>query len=125
VDVADSLVAAESLDSLAAGLPIAPVIAARVAQLRRTVARLDRENAPIPLTRTKPLAPDLMPLAPVTGLLVPDTLGAVHFGEPKVLELLRWTPYVSLAGTLLLLTLGLWGLAVIRQGEKRTIWVGM
>jgi signal transduction histidine kinase len=56
---------------------------------------------------------------------MPDTMGAVHYGEPQVLDLLRWTPYISLGGTVLLLALGLWGLAVIRQAEKRTIWVGM
>jgi NtrC-family two-component system sensor histidine kinase KinB len=93
--------------------------------VRRIVPRLDRQNRPIPLTQAGPY-----PLVPRPRIVLPhsfrpDTMGAVHYGEPHVLELLRWTPYVSLGGTVLLLALGLWGLAVIRQAEKRTIWVGM
>jgi hypothetical protein len=34
-------------------------------------------------------------------------------------------PYVTVGGVLLLLSLGLWGLAGLRAAEKRTIWVGM
>jgi signal transduction histidine kinase len=52
-------------------------------------------------------------------------LGALHYGEPSVLEQLRWMPYASVAAVALLISLGLMGLAGIRQAEKRTIWVGM
>ncbi len=124
IDVEPSMVTVESLDSLSAGLPVAPVIAGRVERVRRIVARLDRRNEPIPMIRSKPLLPRIVGI-PLPRALMPDTMGAVHYGEPQVLDLLRWTPYVSLGGTALLLALGFWGLAVIRQAEKRTIWVGM
>ena len=125
LDLADSMVTAESLDSLAAGQSVAPLIAQRVESLRSTAARFDRRNAPIPLTQSRPNPLFPQPSPPLPLVVKPDTLGAVHYGEPHVLEVLRWTPYVSLGGTVLLIGLGLWGLAVIRQAEKRTIWVGM
>ncbi len=109
IDVDEALVPDLALDSLAAGRPIAPVVAARVQRVKRRITELDRRNTPIPMTRS----------------IIPDTLGFVHYGEPPVLGLLRWTPFVALGGTLLLLGIGLGGLAVIRQSERRTIWVGM
>jgi len=99
----------ESLDSLAFGLPISPAIAALVKRVRDDVPGLDRTHAAIPLRQS--------PTAPVMGHL--------HYGNPPVLEQLRWMPYLALAGTGILLLLGLSGLAGIRQAEKRVIWVGM
>ena len=127
IDVPPDSVRSESLDSLAAGAAISPVAAARVARIRRTVSRLDARNQPIPFIERSPV-PVQNPMSgplPLQRLAAPDTLGAVHFGDPHVLDLLRWTPYVSLAGTVLLLGLGFLGLAAMRQAEKRTIWVGM
>jgi anti-sigma regulatory factor (Ser/Thr protein kinase) len=109
VDVDEASVPNESIDSLKLGFPISPVIHDRIDQVRRRVAELDRRNAPIPMTM------------PGVGA----RLGDVHFGAPPVLERLRWMPYVSMAGVLALLAIGLWGLAILRQAEKRTIWVGM
>jgi hypothetical protein len=109
VGVESDLVPTESLDSVAAGLAIAPVIAARVARVRGQVPALDRAHRPIPL-RLTPEAP---------------AMGHLHHGNPPVLEQLRWMPWVALAGTGLLMLLGLSGLAGIRQAEKRVIWVGM
>ena len=99
----------ESLDSLAFGIAISPVIAARVQRVREELPRLDRTHEPIPLRQ----APNSV------------VMGHLHYGNPPVVEQLRWMPYVALAGTGLLLLLGLWGLASIRQAEKRVIWVGM
>jgi signal transduction histidine kinase len=109
VGVDPMLVDPASIDSLAEGRTIAPVIRARIEEVRRHVARMDRENAPIVMTQT------------TTG----DTLGQVHFGEPQVLARLRWMPVLSVGGVILLLALGLGGLAGIRAAEKRSIWVGM
>ncbi len=109
LDVDPALVPAASLDSLVEGLPIAAPIAARVNRVREEVRRLDRTYEPIPMTQ------------PGTGL----KLGAVHYGEPPQLRSLRWMPFLSVAGVLVLLAIGLWGLASIRQVDRRTIWVGM
>ncbi len=109
IPVSGDLVPPGSLDSLSFGLPIAPVIAARVDRVKAEIPVLDRAHAPIPLRQT--------PAAPVMGHL--------HYGNPPVLEQLRWMPLIAVAGTGLLLLLGLSGLTGIRQAEKRVIWVGM
>lgn len=99
----------ESIDSLTAGLPISVVHRDRLARVKAEVPALDRTHAPIPLRQG--------PNTPV--------LGHLHYGNPPVLQQLRWTPIVAVAGTGLLLLLGLSGLTGIRQAEKRVIWVGM
>lgn len=109
VGVDESLVSAESIDSLATGRSIAPETLARIETVRREVERLDRINDPIVMTTGD------------DG----DTLGAVHFGHPPVIDQLRWMPYVSVGGLLVLVWLGLWGIAGIRAAEQRSIWVGM
>lgn len=99
----------ESLDSLAFGLAISPGIQARVDRVKAEVPLLDRMHKPIPLRQG--------PSAPV--------LGHLHYGNPPVLQQLRWIPLLAIAGVGLLLLLGLSGLAGIRAAEKRVIWVGM
>jgi hypothetical protein len=109
VGIDPALVDSTSIDSLTAGLAVAPVIRARIDAVSARAHEMDRHNPPIPMTR------------PGTRL----RLGAVHYGEPGVLEQLRWMPYLAGGGLVLLISLGLWGLTGIRQAEKRTIWVGM
>lgn len=109
IDVDPALVPSPSIDSLKAGAAIAPVIRARLERVELRVAELDRNNAPIPM---------VMPGSQVS-------MGAVHYGDPPVLERLRWMPLASVGGVVALIAIGLWGLAVIRQSEKRMIWVGM
>jgi signal transduction histidine kinase len=98
-----------ALDSLAAGLEVPPAVARRVQSVKDQVADLDRTHKAIPLRQS------------------PNTLvmGHLHYGNPPVLEQLRWMPLLAVAGTGLLLLLGLSGLAGIRAAEKRVIWVGM
>ena len=107
--VEPELVPAASIDSLREGLPLSPVIRARIERVRAEAVALDRQNKPLLMAQPGGR----------------DTLGAVHYGAPVVLELLRWMPATTVAGVILLLSLGLWGLAGIRAAEKRTIWVGM
>jgi signal transduction histidine kinase len=109
VGIADSLVETASIDSVTQGIAIAPVIKARLDRIRAHAVEMDRRNPPIPMTQ------------PGTGL----QLGAVHYGEPPVLERLRWMPFIAGGGLVLLISIGLWGLTGIRQAEKRSIWVGM
>ena len=85
------------------------MIHARIAEVRRRTAQIDRHNQPIVMMQSA----------------LRDTLGFVHFGEPEVMERLRWMPYVTVGGVGLLLVVGLMALAGIRAAEKRTIWVGM
>ena len=78
-------------------------------RVRAELPGLDRTHDAIPLRQT--------PHAPILGYL--------HYGNPPVLQQLRWMPFLAVAGTGLLLLLGLSGLAGIRQAEQRVIWVGM
>ena len=98
-----------SLDSLASGLAISPAILERVERVKKESKTLDRVHDPFEL-RQSPQSP---------------LMGHLHYGNPPVLEQLRWMPLLAVAGTGLLLLLGLSGLAGIRAAEKRVIWVGM
>ena len=109
VGIDPELVPAASIDSVAEGRDITPVIRARLARVERRVVELDRRNQPILMNESSTGTP----------------LGALHYGAPAVLDQLRWMPYVSVAAVALLISLGLLGLAGIRQAEQRTIWVGM
>jgi len=109
VGVDPGLVPAASIDSVSLHKPVAPVIRERLERVRHEMVRLDLRNRPI------------MMFQPGSRV----ALGAVHYGEPDVLERLRWMPFISVAGVVLLLGLGLLGLRGIQQAEKRTIWVGM
>ncbi|HYM81768.1 MAG TPA: HAMP domain-containing sensor histidine kinase [Candidatus Limnocylindria bacterium] len=109
VGVDPALVPAASIDSLDRGMPIAPTIRMRIERVRARMVELDRKNDPVMMEQ------------PESG----EPLGEVHYGDPEVLERLRWMPYVTVGGVMLLLSLGLWGLTTIRQAERRSIWVGM
>jgi hypothetical protein len=109
VGVANEDVPTETLDSLAMGLKISPQRSASIRKISERIPGLDRRHRPIPMSQ-------------------PNTqrvLGLLHYGEPAVLDRLRWMPYLAVGGTGLLLLLGMYGLAGIRAAEKRTIWVGM
>ncbi len=109
VGVDPALVPSTSIDSLGLSLPISPVIRERVERVRARVAVLDHRNPPIDMRQ------------PGSSFAI----GAVHYGDPPVLERLRWLPLATGAGVALMLSLGLWGLAIIRTAERRSIWVGM
>ena len=110
VGVSHKLVSEESLDSLAAGWPVSTLTKTRVDEVRARIPELDRKNRPIPMWQVRPDS---------------AKLGFVHYGEPVVLNRLRWMPFLAIGGTGLLLLLAFGGLAGIRAAERRTIWVGM
>lgn len=109
VGVPADAVPTESLDSLAAGLQISPRHAEAIRRVSARVPVMDRRNRPIPMSQPE----------------ASQSIGLFHYGEPAVLDRLRWMPYLAVGGTGLLLLLGMSGLAGIRAAEKRTIWVGM
>jgi signal transduction histidine kinase len=109
IPVSSDSVPSGSLDSLAFGMPISPIISARVDRVKAEIKFLDRAHESIPLRQSPEAA----------------VMGHLHYGNPPVLEQIRWMPLIAVAGTGLLLLLGLSGLAGIRQAEKRVIWVGM
>ncbi|TMQ70597.1 MAG: HAMP domain-containing histidine kinase [Candidatus Eisenbacteria bacterium] len=98
-----------ALDSLTEGRPISPVIRARVKRLDARIHQLDEVHPAIVMTRTSDNT----------------VVGRLHYGDPPLLERLRWMPYVTVGGMVALIGLGLWGLAAVRRTERRNIWVGM
>ncbi len=49
----------------------------------------------------------------------------IHYGNSSVVSRLRWLPYVEIAVVGLFILLGFAGFTMIRNSEKRSIWVGM
>ncbi len=109
IGIDQGLVPDGAVDSLALSYPIGAGSRAVIDRVRARAVQLDAKNSPIEMSQP--------------GTMV--RLGAVHYGDPPVLDRLRWMPLLSVLGVLLLLSLGLWGLTGIRTAEKRTIWVGM
>jgi signal transduction histidine kinase len=98
-----------SLDSLAAGIRPAPLIAERIDRVKEAAKRLARSHDPIPLRD------------PTDDRVI----GQVHWGEPQVLSLLRYVPTASVGVIVILLGLTFWGARSIRLAEARSIWVGL
>ena len=109
VGLDQDLVPDSALDSLAGRLAVTPVIAERVRHLQERVRTLDQRHRPITM---------LQPISRVR-------LGLFHYGDPPLLERLRWMPYRSVSVLVMIVAFGLWGLAGIRRAERRSIWVGM
>jgi signal transduction histidine kinase len=68
---------------------------------------MDRENQPIPLKYQD------------------QVLQYIHFGDTNMIRQLRRLPYIEIALVSLFILLGYIGFTVIRDSEKRSIWVGM
>jgi anti-sigma regulatory factor (Ser/Thr protein kinase) len=78
-------------------------------RLREIVQRFDRHNQPIPIRR------------PGDGRV----FGYVHYGEPKLVQELRWAPVVQVAAVFLFIILGYLGYRNIKTSEQRAIWIGL
>ncbi|RMF06473.1 MAG: sensor histidine kinase [Candidatus Neomarinimicrobiota bacterium] len=74
---------------------------------------MDRQNPPLPLQYTWP----------GTGEKV--TFGYLHFGDSRLIQQLIWLPYIEIGAVAVFILLGFVGFSVIRNNEKRFIWVGM
>lgn len=89
-------------------LPV-QVDSSEVDRLREIVSRFDRHNQPIPIRR------------PGDGRI----FGYVHYGEPKLVQELRWLPAVQVAAVFLFIVLGYIGYRNIKTSEQRAIWIGL
>ncbi|MGA2623457.1 MAG: HAMP domain-containing sensor histidine kinase [Bacteroidota bacterium] len=76
--------------------------------LQKTIAELDRENSPIPVT--------------VQDSIV---LSYVHYGESSMIKKLRWLPYIEIAVAGMFILIGYIGFSHIKRNEQSNIWVGM
>src|SRR5262249_27973633 len=89
------------LERASKGGPIPP----EVARIQAIVKRLDEINQPVSIFRAGK----------------PGPLGFVHYGEPKLVQQLRWVPYIEFLAILMLLLFGYAGLRSLLEGEQRSL----
>jgi len=74
---------------------------------------LDRQNNPIPL------------IVQLPGDTTSIVLGSLHYGDSRMINQLNWLPYLEIIAVALFIIFGFIGFSLIRNSEKRSIWVGM
>ncbi len=74
---------------------------------------MDKSNRPIPLEFVHPLS----------GKII--NIGYLHFGDSSLIKQLQWLPYLEIGAVAIFILLGFGGFTIIRNSEKRHIWVGM
>lgn len=74
---------------------------------------MDKSNKPIPLEF----------FIDQTGELI--NIGYLHFGDSSLIKQLQWLPYLEIGAVAIFIILGFGGFTIIRNSEKRHIWVGM
>ncbi len=77
------------------------------AYLARIVARMDRVHNPMDVYYGE------------------RVITRIHYGDSSIVSRLRWLPYVEIAVVGLFILVGFAGFTMIRNSEKRSIWVGM
>ncbi|MFB0516680.1 MAG: ATP-binding protein [Candidatus Neomarinimicrobiota bacterium] len=77
------------------------------AYLVRIIKRMDRDHTPVDV-RYRELV-----------------ISRIHYGDSSIVSRLRWLPYVEIAVVGLFILVGFMGFTMIRNSEKRSIWVGM
>ena len=80
-----------------------------VARIQEIVRKLDRVNKPVN----------------ILAVSHPGVLGFVHYGEPTLVQELRWLPYIELGIILILLLFGYAGLRSLLVGEQRMLWAAL
>jgi len=84
-----------------------------VDKVKRHQKEMDGQNQPIPLIFIHP------------GTNEEITIGFLHYGDSILIKQLRWLPYLEIGAVAIFILLGFIGFSVIRNSEKRSIWVGM
>jgi two-component sensor histidine kinase len=75
--------------------------------LKEKISDFDKTNEPIPISYQG------------------SVLGYYHYGESKIVQQLRWLPYIEIVVVGLFILLGYFGFSSIKKSEERLIWVGM
>ena len=52
-------------------------------------------------------------------------MGKIHYGDPKIINQLKWLPYFEIGFTLLILCFAYYGFRILRISENNQIWIGM
>ncbi len=78
-----------------------------VQKLQKLIKKFDETNKPIPIS--------------YQGTI----LGYYHYGESRIIQRLRWLPYIEIIVVALFILIGYSGFSSIKKSEERLIWVGM
>ena len=81
--------------------------------LRKIQSTMDEQNEAIPLRYANPLTNEII------------LIGYLHYGDSSQIEKLKWLPFIEIGAITLFILLGFISFSVIRNSEKRNIWVGM
>ena len=82
-------------------------------KLKKIQLTMDEQNEPIPLRYTNPLTNEII------------LIGYLHYGDSSQIEKLKWLPIIEIGAIALFILLGFISFSIIRNSEKRNIWVGM
>jgi len=82
-------------------------------KLKRLQSTMDEQNEAIPLRYTNPLTNEII------------LIGYLHYGDSSQIEKLKWLPFIEIGAITLFIFLGFVSFSIIRNNEKRNIWVGM
>ena len=81
--------------------------------LRKIQSTMDEQNEAIPLRYANPLTNEII------------LIGYLHYGDSSQIEKLKWLPFIEICAITLFILLGFISFSIIRNSEKRNIWVGM
>ena len=81
--------------------------------LRKIQSTMDEQNEAIPLRYANPLTNEII------------LIGFLHYGDSSQIEKLKWLPFIEIGAITLFILLGFISFSIIRNSEKRNIWVGM
>ena len=81
--------------------------------LRKIQITMDEQNEAIPLRYTNPQTNEII------------LIGYLHYGDSSQIEKLKWLPFIEIGAITLFILLGFISFSIIRNSEKRNIWVGM
>ena len=84
-----------------------------IQELIKMQQTMDRQNEPIALRFSNPNTSESI------------IIGYLHYGDSKQIQRLMWLPYLEIGAVALFILLGFTGFTIIRNSEKRNIWVGM
>ena len=82
-------------------------------KLKKIQLTMDEQNEAIPLRYTNPLTNEII------------LIGYLHYGDSSQIEKLKWLPFIEIGAIALFILLGFISFSIIRNSEKRNIWVGM
>ncbi len=82
-------------------------------KLKKIQLTMDEQNEAIPLRYANPLTNEIF------------LIGYLHYGDSNQIEKLKWLPFIEIGAIALFIFLGFISFSIIRNNEKRNIWVGM